>query len=385
MWSSAFASILSGVNIHELKTPAALVDGAIVRRNAGRMSERMARLGVRLRPHVKTHKCAEAARLQVEGHFGGITVSTLAEASFFADAGFRDVTYAFPFPVSRMEEAADLDRRLDVLHLVLDHPATLRELEAFARARGGRFSIFLKVDCGYHRAGVDPEREESVRLAAALSRSPYLDFRGILTHAGHAYHGRDTGDISRVAREERDRMVAFAEKLRGAEIAVGEVSVGSTPTMSVADDLEGVTEARPGNYAFFDGFQAAIGSCSLEDCAFSVLVSVVGQYPDQNKLVVDGGSLAFSMDPGPRHVDPECGHGTVVVEGNRPLGLRLVSLSQEHGQVRGLEGVDFDRYPIGSRLRIIPNHSCLAAALFDRYHVVQGDEVVDEWTPVRGW
>jgi D-serine deaminase-like pyridoxal phosphate-dependent protein len=374
------------MKLRALKTPAALVDLAIVERNTKRMAERMVGLGCRLRPHVKTHKCAEIARLQVRGHFGGITVSTLAEARFFAAAGFRDITYAFPLPINRIEEAANLSRRLDALNVLLDHPTTLHELETHAQRTGVSFSVFLKVDCGYHRVGVDPDREESVSFATKLSQSPHLDFRGILTHAGHAYRCRTREEISRVAGQERETMVAFADRLRRAGVRIDEVSVGSTPTMSVTDNLTGVTEARPGNYAFYDAFQAGIGSCSLSDCAFSVLVTVVGHYPDQNKLVVDAGSLAFSLDPGPHHTDPECGYGVFVTMDGRPVPeLSLFSMSQEHGQVRGKGRIDFERYPVGSQLRVVPNHSCLTAAMFDRYHVVRDDEVVDEWSPVRGW
>jgi D-serine deaminase-like pyridoxal phosphate-dependent protein len=375
------------MNLGTLKTPAALVDLEVVERNTTRMAERMARLGCRLRPHVKTHKCAEIARLQVRGHFGGITVSTLAEARFFAAAGFRDITYAFPLPVNRIEEAASLSGRLDAFNVLLDHPATLHEIETHSQRTGVRFSVFLKVDCGYHRVGVDPDRDESVSIAAKLSQSPHVGFRGILTHAGQSYRCRTWEEISRVAGQERAVMVAFADRLRRAGVRVDEVSVGSTPTMSVTDNLEGVTEARPGNYAFYDAFQASIGSCSFSDCAFSVLVTVVGQYPDQNKLVVDAGSLAFSLDPGPRHADPECGYGSfITTDGRRPLPeLRLVSMSQEHGQVCAKGLIDFERYPVGSQLRIVPNHSCLAAAMFDRYHVVRDDQVIDEWRPIRGW
>ena len=375
------------MKLRDLKTPAAIVDLDVVERNTAWMAERIASLGCRLRPHVKTHKCAEIARLQVRGHFGGITVSTLAEARFLADHGFRDVTYAFPLPINRIEEAAKLSERLDALSVLLDHPATLKQLEAYASRTEMRFRVFLKVDCGYHRVGVDPNREESVSFAARLSRSPHVDFRGILTHAGQSYHCASREEIARVAREEREVMVAFAERLRDSGIEVPEVSVGSTPTMAVTDNLDGVTEARPGNYVFYDAFQASIGSCALVDCAFSVLVTVVGHYPDRNKLVINGGSLAFSLDPGPRARDAECGYGVfVTLDGRRALPeLRLVALSQEHGQVFGSERIDFARYPIGSPLRIVPNHSCLAAALFDRYHVVRRDEVVDEWRPARGW
>jgi D-serine deaminase-like pyridoxal phosphate-dependent protein len=375
------------MKVEELKTPAALLEQKIVERNTARMAERVRRLGARLRPHVKTHKCVEVARLQVRGHFGGITVSTLAEARFFAAAGFRDLTYAFPVPLSRIDEAAELSQSVDKLNLLVDHETTLRELETCAAAKGIRFPVFLKVDCGYHRAGVDPAREESIALATKLAGSPHLDFRGTLTHAGHSYDCRDRDGILTVARQEREIMAEFAEKLRGTGVEVPDVSIGSTPTMAVTDSLDGVTEARPGNYALNDGFQAAIGSCSLEDVAFSILVTVVGQYPEQNKVVINAGGLAFSMDPGPRHVDPDCGYGRFFTsDGQRAWpDLRLMSISQEHGEVRGLTAIDFDELSVGTLLRVVPNHSCLASALYDRYHIVQDGEVVDEWKPVRGW
>ena len=174
-------------------------------------------------------------------------------------------------------------------------------------------------------------------LAERLSRSPAIDFCGVLAHAGHSYACSDADAIRAVARSERDVTVEFAERLRRRGIPVPEVSIGSTPTMSHATDLTGVTEVRPGNYVFYDAFQAAIGSCTLEDAAFSVLTTIVGHYPEQNKLIVDAGALALSKDPGATHVDPECGYGAVfTAEGSRHLQeLRVASLSQEHGQVRG--------------------------------------------------
>jgi D-serine deaminase-like pyridoxal phosphate-dependent protein len=379
--------MLSSVKLYRLETPAALVDLDAVERNTSQMSQRIRRLGARLRPHVKTHKCVEAARLQVRGHFGGITVSTLAEARFFGEAGFRDITYAFPIPIARIEEAADLSRTVEVLNLLLDQEQTLRELEHCAAQKGIRFPVLLKVDSGYHRAGVNPARDESVALASKLAGSPHIDFRGILTHGGHSYHCRNPEEIRRVASEEREVMVGFAEKLRGANVPVAEVSIGSTPTMALTNCLDGVTEVRPGNYVFYDRFQAAIGSCAPDDMALSILVAVVGHYPEQNKLLINGGSLAFSMDPGPTHVDPDCGYGTFFsADGkNRLDDLRLVSISQEHGQVAGVRSLDFEAFPVGANLRVVPNHSCLASALYDRYYVTRGEEVVDDWKPTRGW
>jgi D-serine deaminase-like pyridoxal phosphate-dependent protein len=374
------------MHIEELPTPCAVVDLDRLERNCERMGERMRALGVRLRPHVKTHKCAEAARLQVRGHFGGITVSTLAEARAFAAAGFADITYAVPIAPARVAAAAELARRVERLTLLLDHEAAAVELEACAAAQGLRFRVLLKVDCGYHRAGVDPQADSSVALAARLASSPFLELAGLLTHAGHAYRSRDAAEAAAIAAQERDVTVAFAEKLRTAGVAVGEVSVGSTPTMCAATDLAGVTEARPGNYAFFDAFQAAIGSCTLDDVAFFVLAAVIGCYPGRGELLLDAGALALSKDAGPRHVDAECGYGVLVhpLSRRRRRGLELAGLSQEHGQVRGTPEL-VAGLPIGSRLMVVPNHSCLAAALHPRYAVVRGDTVVDEWVPVRGW
>ena len=372
---------------NEIRTPAALVDLDRLEANTSRISERVRRLGAKLRPHVKTHKCVEAARFQIRGHFGGITVSTLAEARFFARAGFRDITYAVPIAVDRLEEAVEIARSIDALHLLLDHESTFEAVAACARAKGVRLSAFLKVDCGYHRAGVDPEKEESVVLALRMARSEHLDFRGILTHAGHSYHGRSPDEIRAVAETERKVMADFAGKLAGAGAPPAEISVGSTPTISLGESLEGVTEARPGNYVFYDRFQAAVGSCGIESAAFTVLATVLSHYPERNEILIDAGGLALSRDEGPTHLDADCGYGAVFSGDGKShfASLRVRSISQEHGKIQGASPIDYRALPVGTKLRIVPNHSCLSAALFESYHVFRGDAVVDEWKPVRGW
>jgi D-serine deaminase-like pyridoxal phosphate-dependent protein len=374
------------MRISELPTPAAVVLLDRLERNCARMSERVARLGARLRPHVKTHKCVEAARLQVQGHFGGVTVSTMAEARAFAAAGFRDITYAVPIAPARLAEAADLVRRIGRFTVLVDGEAAVAGLAACAAAQGVSFPVMLKVDCGYHRAGVDPESDAALALAARIAGSAGLELRGVLTHAGHAYRCRNAAEVTAVAEQERSVTVAFAERLRGAGIAVPEVSIGSTPTITLADDLSGVTEVRPGNYAFFDAFQAAIGACALDDAAFLVAATVIGSHPERGVALLDAGALALSKDDGPRHVDPECGYGVLLgAAAGRPLaGVKLTALSQEHGHVRG-DAAAIAALPVGARVLVVPNHSCLAAALFDRYAVVRGGEVVAEWRPVRGW
>jgi D-serine deaminase-like pyridoxal phosphate-dependent protein len=375
------------VRLKELTTPAALVDLEVFERNCAAMRTRIDSLGVRLRPHVKTHKTVEGALVQCGGAPAPITVATLAEARFFAAAGFTDIVYAVPIAPAKVAPAAELLRSGVELTLVFDNEVALRALEANPEAHGLRFPAMLKVDCGYHRAGVDPEHGSSVALAAALATSPRLAFRGILTHAGHAYHCRNVREIGSVARQERDVMLAFASRLRAAGIEVREVSLGSTPTMSVIDELAGVSEARPGNYVFFDAFQAAIGACRLDDCAFTVLAAVIGCYPQRRQLVIDAGALALSKDEGARHIDPELGYGAVFSadRARHFWELRVATLSQEHGVVDVNSPRSAEEFPLGTLVRIVPNHSCLSAAMFDRYRVVRRDEVVAEWRPVRGW
>jgi len=372
------------VQICDLPTPSALVDLDQLERNAARMADKARRLGVRLRPHVKTHKCIEIARIQTDLHFGGVTVSTLAEAQAFASGGFTDITYAVPVAPQKIAEAADLNHEIDALNILIDHPETFRAVEEFARSNNVVLPVFLEVDCGYGRSGFDPEDESAEELVHRVAESQTVDFRGLLTHAGHAYRARDRSEAFAVACEERNVITAFAAQLRDLGIAIPEVSVGSTPTARAIDDLTGVTEIRPGNYAFYDAFQSAIGSCDLDEVAFSVLATVVSVHPEAGRAVVDAGALALSMDPGPTHVDPDCGFGVVVAtEDLHPLpGLRITRLSQEHGS---LTGPGVAALLPGTRVRIVPNHSCLSAACFDRYQIVRGTEVVDEWHPVRGW
>jgi len=374
------------VNLEELSTPCAVVDLDRVERNCAAMGERVARLGARLRPHVKTHKCVEAARLQVRGHFGGITVSTFAEARAFTAAGFRDITCAVPIAPARLREAVKLARSLDRFTVLVDHDATAAAVEDAAREAAIRLPVMLKVDCGYHRAGVDPGSAAGLALAVRLARSPRLDFRGVLTHAGHAYACRNRDEIAEVAAAERSVMAGFAARLRAAGVDCPEVSIGSTPTMALAGDLSGITEARPGNYVFFDAFQAAIGSCTLAEVAFFVLATVIGSYPERGALLLDAGALALSKDPGPRHVDPECGFGVLLdPESRRPLaGLTLHALSQEHGHVAG-SAAEVAALAPGDRVLVVPNHSCLAAALHERYAVTRGGTGVAEWRPAHGW
>ncbi len=370
--------------INDLPTPSALVDLDRLEHNASRIADKARRLGVRLRPHVKTHKSVEAARIQTDLHFGGVTVSTMAEARGFAAGGFSNITYAVPIAPQKILEAADLHVEIDAFNILVDSIDTTRAIEEFTNSNEIILPVYLEIDCGGGRTGVDPVSETAELLVRRLACADRIDFRGLLTHAGQSYSARNRSEAFEVACEERNLMTALAAELRDLGVDVPEISIGSTPAMTAIDDLSGVSEVRPGNYLFFDAFQAAIGSCRFDEIAFSIQATVISTDTDRGRAVMDAGATALSKDLGPTHVDPDCGFGLLVAtDDQHPLpGLQLKALTQEHGTLGG-PGVEALRP--GTRIRILPNHSCLSAACFDRYHVVRGTEVVDEWRPVRGW
>ncbi len=357
------------MHIHDLPTPALLLDLDVLDRNIAWMANRALDLGVTIRPHIKTHKCIEIGKRQESAGARGVTVSTLREADDFAENGFNDITWAFPLPISLVSGARDLARRV-TLRVVVD---SLEALEALT-ASGDSWHVWLKVDCGYHRAGVDPASSQAVDLAKRVADSPRINFDGLLTHAGHTYEGPTPTESLAAARQERDVMVAFAAKLHDSGVDVPAISVGSTPGMRVIDHLDGVSEARPGNYVFFDHTIVTLGAAQPADCAVTVLATVISAQPDPRRSIVDAGALALSKDPGRGDAArPSMGeiyadyhHGTLRDD------VWLTGLSQEHGKVNGTLAV-------GDRVRILPNHSCLTVACFDEYHVVRGDEVVDRW------
>ena len=358
----------------EIETPALLLDLDVVERNLAFMAGRARELGVRLRPHAKTHKCAELGRRQLARGAAGFTVATLTEAEAFVAGGISDLTWAFPIDPTHIARARRVAANA-TLRVVTD------DLET-ARALGGSgLHVWLKVDCGNHRAGVDPSSPYALDVARELGRERGLTFDGILSHSGHSYRTRNRDEAAKVAEEERSVMVWFADLLRKDGVPVREISVGSTPAMVAARDLTGVSEARPGNYVFYDQTMVLIGCCAPEDVGVTVLASVVSHQPGAAHFIVDAGALSLSKDPGPQHTDVAPGMGAV----RGHAELTVAGLSQEHGLVRAQTPEAIDRQlGVGERVEIVPNHSCLTVAHFDEYHVVQHGRVVDRWKIDRG-
>lgn len=356
----------------EIETPALLLHLDVVERNLERMAARARRLGVALRPHAKTHKCPELGRRQLAHGAVGLTVATLAEAEAFAAAGFSDLTWAFPLDPTHIPHARRVARRT-TLRVVTDDLATARALT------GSGLHVWLKVDCGYHRAGVDPASPYAVEVARELAREDGLVFDGLLSHSGHAYKTHNQTEAAQVAEQERLSLVRFAQRLRAAGIVARGASVGSTPAMMAANDLTGVTEARPGNYVFFDRTMVLIGCCAPQDVGVSVLATVVSHQDGRGHLVVDAGALALSKDTGPAHIHVPASFGAV----RGYPSLSIASLSQEHGVIRGPADV-LSRFKVGDRMEIVPNHSCLTVAHYDHYHVMRDGRELDRWRIERG-
>jgi len=372
------------MKLESLKTPGLVLDVAKVKRNAERMSRRIKQFGADLRPHIKTHKCIEVARIQTAGHSGAVTVSTLAEARAFAANGFTKITYAVPIESGKFDEAIEISRDCE-LSLITDDMDVPGQLNDAAKQANVHLNLFLKVDCGYHRCGVEPTNPEATEIPRRISNASNLRFAGILTHAGHSYNCQTKPELLALAKHERDLMADFGEALRKEVGQVPIVSIGSTPTITSVDHLDGVDEVRPGNYIFFDAFQTTLGSCSFDDCALTVLASVVHRDWERRKVIIDAGAIALSKDRGPVALNPDCGYGRVLdLEGN-DLNLTVSEMSQEHGVMIAQDEKTFDRLRVGSRVRVLANHSCLTAAQHSHYNVLEGDHIVDRWQIHSGW
>ncbi|UCE11544.1 MAG: alanine racemase [Candidatus Thorarchaeota archaeon] len=368
--------------LSDLVTPATVIDRPRLLRNIERMSVKAALNDVSLRPHIKTHKCLEIVHLQQKYGAKGFTVSTLAEARVLTGNGFEDLILAVPLALGWIPTAVEIASESN-LKVLVDSQDVVRALHSACRENDIQLKVMMKVDCGYHRCGVDPESPKSIDIAQEIVDSPYLGFEGILTHAGHSYYTKDSSDIQRVASQEQHVMIDFARRLtnKSSDLTPETVSIGSTPTMMYdAPIKEGITEIRPGSYVFFDYHQLAIGSCKSRDCALTVLSSVLGNY--NTHIVVDAGATALSKDRGPVHLYPDCGYGRIFTDYNNGAIAQdtlIEGLSQEHGTVLVGNTSPLRKAQVGHKVRILPNHSCLTANLSDSYYVAEGEEIVDTW------
>jgi len=383
--SGQVAADLDSRSIFNLSTPALLLDPVKLARNAARMRDKVGKLGVALRPHVKTSKSIDVLRVLAGGGEVPITVSTLAEARYFFAHGVTDILYAVGIAPVKLPEVADLIRAGCKLRVILDTPEAADAVRAFAVAESVDIEALIEIDSDGHRAGVDPGDPWLIDIGRRLAGS----LAGVMTHAGASYDCRTREEFEAMAEQERALTVEAAERLRAAGMPSPMVSVGSTPTLHYARGLDGVTEARAGVYAFGDLVQAELGTCTTDDIAIGVLASVIGHNRQHGRVLIDAGFLALSRDRGTADLPVDWGYGAVcdAISGELIEDVTVSSTNQEHGIITSRSGaIDFDRFPIGCRVKILPNHACATAAAYDRYYVTDGNErIADVWERVNGW
>jgi D-serine deaminase-like pyridoxal phosphate-dependent protein len=371
----------STLALARLDTPALVLDEARMMRNVRRLAERAQALNVTLRPHLKTAKSTDVASRVLGGGPAPITVSTLAEAEMFHAAGYSDILYAVGIAPGKLARVAALRAAGCDLKVILDSAA-----QAQAVAEAG-IPALIEIDSDGHRGGVSSDAAALIEIGQILHRASVL--MGVMTHAGESYTVSGGQAHAAFAERERAACVQAAEALRAAGLPCPIVSVGSTPTAHAARDLAGVTELRAGVYMFFDLVMAGIEVCSLDDIALSVLTSVIGHQPDKGWILIDAGWMAMSRDRGTSAQRIDQGYGVVCDSAGQPYPDLLVSgCNQEHGVVSLRPGASgsLPDLPVGTLLRILPNHACATAAQFDHYNVLpEGDGPVRIWSRFRGW
>lgn len=356
------------MTVDKIETPAAIVDLAVLEHNISDMQTAMDACGLKMRPHIKTHKIPEIARMQVAAGAVGITCAKVGEVEVMCGSGLDDVFIAYP--VVGVQKYRRLESLMDrcSIRVGVDSVDAASLMSGYFGARGSTIDVMVEVDTGHCRTGVLPGAP-ALDLARSISRMKGLRLAGIFTHEGHAHSVRDHDLAAAAARDAARRMVETAELLRSDGIGVTEVSIGATPTMKEAATVAGVTEARPGSYIYNDAGAVSLGIVPESRCALRVIATVMS-CPAEDRAVLDCGSKVFSSD---RHPWVE-GLGIVVgVE-----GVRLDWMNEEHGVLK----LDRPSRPlrVGDRVEVIPVHACVVSNLWDEIVAVRDGSIEAAWS-----
>lgn len=372
----------------DVPTPCLVIDKTKLAANIEKGKRKAAELGLTLRPHLKTHKCIDIARMQMTSHEGPATASTLKEARAYAEAGIKDLIYAVGIAPQKLPEVLEIRRLGCDLKIILDNVQAASAASEFCRTHQCSIPVLIEVDTDGHRSGLLPDSTELIETAAALKDG--AKFVGVLTHAGSSYDSQDLEFIKRKAGEERSRILEAARNLSRAGFDSEIISVGSSPTFIFSEDESGITEIRAGVYVMGDLFQSNLGVCRIDEIAPSVLATVIGWQKEKHQVIVDAGWLAMSRDRGTANQKPDYGYGLVCGVDGRPLkdGAVIVKgANQEHGIIEsiGSDPLDLEEFPIGSRVRILPNHACPTLAAHPCYFLADGLRIEKKLEHVSGW
>jgi D-serine deaminase-like pyridoxal phosphate-dependent protein len=368
------------LTIESIRTPAVLIDRARAIRNLERMQAAATSAGIHLRPHAKTHKSPVIARWQIERGAIGICCAKLGEAEVFAAAGIPDIRLPYPLNPANADRVIAL---LDRTHLsfIVDHPVVARQWSDLMTRAGRQVDVLVKVDVGFHRCGIDPAPDAAVSMIRGVAGLPGLRFKGLLSHAGHAYHAHSEEELRRMANDEAATLRDLVERCRREGVQIEEVSAGATPPARFSLQQDGFTEFRPGNYVYFDRTQVALGAATIDDCALTVMARVVSK-PAADRIIFDSGSKTLTND-GARGFTPAPGFGVVLrTDGTPDESLLIERLSEEHATVKAVNGST--TLEPGDLVRIVPNHSCVVSNLVDQAWLLDGQSVEPMPIAARG-
>jgi D-serine deaminase-like pyridoxal phosphate-dependent protein len=349
-----------------IDTPSLVIDEAIMHTNLAEMASIANSYGVNLRPHIKTHKTPEIAKLQVGLGAVGITCAKLGEAEVFADAGLNDILIAYPFfGEIKIRRLLTLMEKARVI-ISVDSAEAADALASEMAKHDRTLEISLEINTGQDRSGI-MWGEQGVQLALQIARTPGLKLSGIFTHEGHA-NTEPPGEMERVAHESGERVVETAEMIRRHGVEVPTVSVGSTPAAPHTASVAGVTEMRPGTYVFRDTMGFRYGVYGPDRCA-ARFYAMITSHAAPDRAIVDAGSKTLAADLSKGHP----GHGFIV---GHPDSI-IYQVNEEHGSIR-IPAHD-PGFTLGEHVEIIPNHVCPAVNLHDEMLIIRDGQVVDTW------
>ena len=371
-----------------VSTPHLLLDKMRMHRNIARLKTHLTNLKVPLRPHLKTCKSMEVARLLMSSSVGPAAVSTLKEAEYFGAQGVKDILYAVGIARAKLPRVLALRRAGVDLSVILDSVEQTDAVIAACREANDRIPVLIEIDSDGDRAGIRPGDPTLLEIGRRLHDGG-AELRGVMTHAGASYECPNSDSLIAAAEAERLAALSCAQDLRQSGLSCAVVSVGSTPTAHFARDLSGVTEVRAGVFVFMDLVMVGLGVCTMNDIALSVIATVIGHQRAKGWILVDAGWTAVSHDRGTSHQATDQCYGVVCdLDGRAYPDLLLTGVNQEHGVISLRPGseANLPDLAVGSLLRILPNHACATAAQYDRYHVLGEQGAITEvWSRFRGW
>lgn len=360
------------MQLAELPTPQVLIDHKRVLRNIDRTQKLAASAGLALRPHAKTHKSPVIAKWQIERGAVGICCAKLGEAEVFVDAGIQDIRLPYPINPSNASRLIGLMSRANV-SIIVDHLDVARAWSEAMQRAGRTLDVLIKVDVGFHRCGIQPG-PTALAFVRAVDGMKGLRLRGLLSHAGHGYHAASEDELAAIACREAEILTTLGNESARAGIRIEELSVGATPTLRFSAKQRGLTELRPGNYVYFDRTQVALGAAMLDDCALTVLATVVTKH--EGRIILDCGSKTLTNDQA-RGITPANGYGAVLAHGAIDPSLVIERLSEEHATVAITGAAKHTALEPGDRVFVLPNHACVVSNLVDVVRLVDGDRVID--------